>query len=178
MRETKGFISRPPNTRNNTGQKIKFWQGEGFTLLEILLVVGILVVISTISFSTYTGYRTNVEAGEEINKIRSILRNAQGKAIVFEQNSQWGVRFSNPVAGDPIYELFRGSSYPGTIQETVYLSSRFLFLAPTSGAVQDIIFEKRSGKSTNASTITISIGPRSGTLPIMNLTITREGKIE
>ena len=151
---------------------------KGFTLLEILLVMGILVIISAMSFSTYTSYRVNVEADEEMNKIRSILHDARGRAIAFEQNSQWGVRFSNPVATDPIYELFQGSSYPGIIKETVYLSSRFMFIAPAVGMVQDVIFQKRSGKSTNASTITISIGPRGGGLSMISTTITQAGKIE
>lgn len=178
MKERKRSVLRFPRMSDDGLRSIDSRQNKGFTLLEILLVMAILAVISAISFSTYTSYRTNVEAEEEINKIRSILQSAQGKTITFEQNSQWGVRFSNPAGADPLYELFQGSSYPGTIRETVYLSQRFIFTAPALGTTQDVIFEKRSGKSTNASTITISISPRSGTLPIMNATITREGKIE
>ncbi|TSC78595.1 MAG: hypothetical protein G01um101433_156 [Parcubacteria group bacterium Gr01-1014_33] len=150
----------------------------GFSLIEILLAAGILAVLATLAFSAYTGYRTGVEAEEEINKIRSTLREAQGNAIGFLQNSQWGVRFSNPTVGDPLYELFYGVSYPGTIQETTYLSSRFTFTSPVSGSSRDILFEKRSGRSTSAHTITITIQPRSGTEPIKNVSVTQEGNIE
>ena len=150
----------------------------GFSLIEILLAVGILTILAALAFSAYTGYRTAIEAEEEINKIRSTLRHAQGNAIAFEQNSQWGVHFSNPAGSDPIYELFYGASYPGTIKETIYLSSRFMFTAPASGASEDIMFEKRSGRSTSALTITITIQPRSGNEPIKSVFVTKEGNIQ
>lgn len=150
----------------------------GFSIIEILLAMGILSILMAISSSVFIGYRNTVEAEEEISHIRSLLRSAQGKAIAFEENSQWGVHFSNPLVGNPTYELFAGSAYPGTIKETIFLSSRYMFVSPASGSTQDVIFEKRSGRSTSASTITITIKPRSGETPVKSADVTREGIIQ
>lgn len=151
----------------------------GFTLLEMLLVMGVLIALAAISMPMYNGYRTTVEAEEEIGKIRSTLRSAQGKASAFEENSQWGVRFTNPASGvAPFYEFFQGASYPGTIKETTYLSPRLMFQSPSSGTTQDVVFEKRSGKSTSVATITIIVKPRSGNVAVKSVLVTREGNIQ
>ena len=150
----------------------------GFSLLEILLIMGILVILVTVVSSSFISYQVVVEADEEANRIRSLLRSAQGKAINFEENSQWGVHFSNPSSGSPLYELFTGSSYPGTVKETIYLSPRFIFTNPAIGATQDVIFQKRSGKNTNATTIIITITPASGQNQTRNISVTGEGNIQ
>ena len=150
----------------------------GFSLLEILLVLGILVILVAAVSSSFISYQVVVEADEEANRIRSMLRSAQGKAINLEDNSQWGVHFSNPVAGSPLYELFAGASYPGTIKETTYLSSRLMFINPAVNSTQDIMFQKRSGKSTNSATIVITIAPQSGQPQTRNISVTGEGNIQ
>lgn len=150
----------------------------GFSLLEILLVIGILIILGSVAFSSFINYQIVIEADEEANRIRSLLRSAQGKAISFEENSQWGVHFSNPSAGSSSYELFVGSTYPGIIKETVYLSSRFIFTHPAIDTTQDIMFQKRSGKSTSSTAITITIAPKSGQDQTRNITVTSEGTIQ
>ena len=150
----------------------------GFSLLEILLVMGILVILSAVAVSSFINYQIVVEADEEAQRIESLLRSAQGKAITFEENSQWGVHFSNPSSSPSFYEIFAGPTYPGTIKETIYLSSRFVFTNPVVGATQDIIFEKRSGKSTIGATIIITIAPQSGQAQTRNISVTSEGNIQ
>ena len=151
---------------------------KGFSLLEILLVMGILAILGTVAFSSFVNYQIVVEADEEANRIRSLLRFAQGKSINFEENSQWGVHFFNPSSGSPLYELFAGSSYPGTIKETAYLPPRFTFTSPAVGTVQDIIFKKRNGESMDSSTITITITPTSGQNQSRNISVTSQGNIQ
>ena len=150
----------------------------GFSLLELLLVLAILTILGTVVFSSFIGYQTVVEADEEANRIRSLLRSAQGKSINGEDNSQWGVHFANPSGASPFYELFEGSSYPGTIKEMIYLSSRFVFTSPAIGNTQDILFQKRSGKSTGSMTITISIAPAAGQNQARSISVTSEGNIQ
>ena len=150
----------------------------GFSLLELLLVLAIITIFGTVVFSSFIGYQTVVEADEEANRIRSLLRSAQGKSMNGEDNSQWGVHVANPSGASAFYELFQGSSYPGTIKETIYLSPRFVFTNPAVGNTQDILFQKRSGKSTDSVTITISIAPSAGQNQARDISITSEGNIQ
>ena len=155
-----------------------FRSPRGFTLIEILLVMAILVALGSIAIAPFIGSRTAIESEEEINHVRSLLRSAQGKAIALEDNSQWGVRFSNPAGNPATYELFAGAAYPGTVKEKVYLSPRFKFTSPASGLNQAVIFLKRSGKSSSGGSITITIQPNGAGTPVRSVVVTSEGTIQ
>lgn len=147
-------------------------------MIEILLAMAIMVTLAAVVIAPFIGSRTTIEIEEEINHMRSLLRSAQGRAIALEDNSQWGVRFSNPAAEAPFYELFAGAAYPGTIKEKVFLSPRFKFTSPASGANQDVVFLKRSGKTTAGGSITVTIQPLGADTPVRSLVVTTEGTIQ
>jgi len=138
----------------------------GFTLLEVILVLAILAIISTISFSYLGGFKTS-SAGQIVGK----LREAQGKAMTGEDNKKWGVHFDNTGA-EPFYDFFSTTnSYASgsTIVETIYLThlaQGITFTAPTSGQSIDVIFSKITGVPSSAQNIVINLQNSTKTISI------------
>lgn len=131
---------------------------KGFTLIELILTIAILAILSGIAFNIYSNFQLNVKADEEINKIKSVLREAQAKAMSGENSASWGVRFFHPASGSQYYELFWGNSYAvGTTTESYFLQSGVDFVSPASEENLDVIFVKRTGGSASSSAITVSV---------------------
>lgn len=150
---------------------------KGFTLLELILVIGILMILGTAGFGIYYNFQLNIKIEEEGNKIQSVLRQAQQKAISGEENSQWGIRFVYPQTGDHYYDMFWGVNYStGTTTEKIYFPGGVEFVNPSASSTIDIIFNKRTGEVATSSPIIISVKTTTSNI-IKNITITPKGLI-
>lgn len=130
----------------------------GVTILEILLVMGIITILGGAAFSFYYGSENLIELEEEQNRIVSALREAKGNAVAIEQGYAWGVHFDNTDTSRPFFTVFSGVSYAGSgTTSTRYLSSEVEYEAPAGGASSDVIFTKRTGTTTAAATITVRL---------------------
>lgn len=151
---------------------------KGFTLLELIITVGILAVLGAASFNFYYNFQLDVKIDEEANHIYSILRQTQAKAISGEEGLKWGTRFVNPQSGEHYYSVFQGASYEnGTTTDTYYLSAGVEFTNPSASSTLDVIFNKRSGSLANSSsTITASLKTSTSDI-IKSVSITPSGLI-
>ncbi len=150
---------------------------KAFTLLELILVIGILSILATAGFNIYYNFQLNIKVEEEGNKIQSVLRQVQQKAISGEESSQWGIRFVYPQTGDQYYDAFWGANYStGTTTERFYLSSGVEFTNPSASSTIDIIFNKRTGEVATSSPVIISVKTITSDI-IKNITITPKGLI-
>lgn len=154
----------------------------GFSLIELIMVMAIFAIISSITMNFYSGYKSKIDIETEGDAIIGKLREARGYALNGEQFLKWGVHFDNPTTGEdankPFYELFFGASYPGTIKEKIYLSSFLQFNTPAAGTFFDILFDINTGKcSSPCLNQSIIISLKNGT-QIKTITINSEGKIE
>lgn len=156
----------------------------GFSIIELILVLAIFGIISSITLNFYSGYKSKIDIETEGDAIIGKLREARGYALNGEQFSKWGVHFDNPTAGGdankPFYELFYGASYPGTIKEKIYLSSFLQFNTPVASSSCNMIFEVNTGKrdiSSNCASNNIIIVLKSG-IQTKTITVNAEGKIE
>jgi len=120
---------------------------KGFSLLEFLIVIGIIAVLALGGTVTYRGVFLERQLDGATQKTVAVLKNAQSRAISGENNSNWGVHFG----GDPMihlayyYQLFYGPSYTsGTVVSTAYYPTSTI--AATIGS-QDVIFYKNSGQA-------------------------------
>ncbi len=130
----------------------------GFTLLELILVIGILAILGTVGFNFYFNFQIDVKVDEEINRIQQILRQVQQKAVSGEEGANWGIRFVNNTTDDQHYDVFWGNSFSsGTSTDSYYLPSGVIFTTPSSSSTLDLIFNKRTGESSSSSIITITI---------------------
>jgi len=135
---------------------------KGFTLVELLVVFGIMIAISAIVFANLAGKRSNTDLTATTQQVATLLRQAQSDAVAQENGAaqgssvSWGVHFSNTTTTQPFYALFTGS-YGATTTVGYYL------LPPTvayrtstlaAGATLDVIFSPITG----AASVSTSIG--------------------
>lgn len=126
---------------------------KGFTLLELLIVIAILAVLSSIGIGEYRNYVKNVEL-EEAGKILSYdLVAARTKAAAGEDQRKWGIRLVN--SSSQYYLLFSTptdfSDAQKTVKATTTLTGNIVFSTPSSGNSLDIIFSKIQATTTTTS---------------------------
>lgn len=132
-------------------------KSQGFTLIEILLVVGISVLI--FAFSTpysLNFYRTQLV--EEVrNNVISALQQARHNAVLQKNDSSFGVTLSEV---SDSYVLFQGEDYndadgvngrDSSLDEVYPVISEITFSDLT-----DVVFSKLTGLPSATGTITIS----------------------
>ena len=83
---------------------------EGFTLLELLVVLGILIILMAIALPNLRAFQQNYDLENSMGGIVSSLRLAQGQTVASEGESQYGVYF-NTSADPQEYIIFKGESY-------------------------------------------------------------------
>lgn len=121
---------------------------KGITLIETLLVIGVLVILAVTGSGIYRNYSKNVELEANASAIISDLKSVQSKAMSGEDGFKWGIRFVNPPAGaDDYYEIFSTATdyLGGTVKRRGYLTDRITFSDPIEGDNNDVIFNKVRG---------------------------------
>lgn len=85
---------------------------EAYTLLEMIIVIGIMLVFTSIGLYSFTGLRDSVFANEDLALLKQNIQKAQQSAMLFEKSSDesWvygvGIDFSD-FEGDGVYRLFK-----------------------------------------------------------------------
>lgn len=125
---------------------------KGFTLMEVLLTISIVVVIAGVGAGFYLNYAKNVELKSTANTLVSDLRQAQSKSMTGNGGLKWGVHFVN---GDSdYYEIFSTSTDYGdegkNIIFTRYLEYGIFFVEPSESSTKDVIFNKITGSTTES----------------------------
>ncbi len=140
----------------------------GFTLPELLVVMGIMILLFGIGSSNYFGYRNKKFLESSTVQIVTDLREIMERSRSQQSGSQWGVRFTNP-SGDAndYYEIWSGDTYAsGTVASKIPLPSSVVLSAPPSSSSTDIIFSKATGLPTATFTIVMITSSGSGTSTI------------
>ncbi len=122
----------------------------GFSLLELLIVIGIMAVLLVAGGGMYRNFGKSVELSATSQTIAADLRQMQSKAMVGEGGYKWGVHFVKDAGGD-YYTLFSTDGTNSTTTATTTLSSGITFADPASG-YKDIIFNKITGNTTATTT--------------------------
>jgi len=146
----------------------------GFTLLELLIVIGIFsilfVFISTplLLFSRDVVYRGNVE------NILTMLDEARKSTLSSYFSSQYGVHLSTSTV-----TLFRGSTYSAIDPNNdVYELSDIVNITGINinGGGDDVVFERITGETAKHGTIVISL--LSGSSSPKTITVHKSGLVE
>lgn len=87
---------------------------KGFSLIELLVVIGILGIIAAIAIPMYSNYKT--KAFRTSAKV-SLVEGTQNMERYFTRNNTYvGATVGDPAAGDQILQWTEGSRYQLTIQ--------------------------------------------------------------
>lgn len=130
--------------------------GNGFTLMEVLLVIAILAVLTAISAPMYRSFIKTSELNSVSKTIISFLKEARSKSMSGNLGLKWGVHFVNSSAD--YYESFSTpTDYNDSSKNVVATTSLPLgvnFTEPVS--TSNIIFGKINGTTTATTTITFT----------------------
>ena len=141
----------------------------GFTLLELTLVIGMIVIIATMSRDFFGSFVSSSQLESNAKTIIFDLRNTRDKAMNGLEDSNWGIRFVNST--NDYYEVFSTpTNYSDVAKKTLvtsYLQNGINFSFPAEGVNSDIIFTKINGQVASSSII-ISAGVNQRTISIQS----------
>lgn len=124
----------------------------GFTLIEVLIVIGIIIILSAATLPLYSNLQISSQLNDGNLLIIQTLRTAREKSLVGYNDSSHGVKFlSNS------FILYQGSSY--ATRNSFY--DRITELSPvlsisTTLTNDEINFSKGLGEPNNIGTIILS----------------------
>jgi prepilin-type N-terminal cleavage/methylation domain-containing protein len=145
----------------------------GFTLIEILTVIGIFIVIFSLTFYFFGGLDKRESLEKDVAGVTALIRNARILSIASKNASVFGIHFESDKA-----VLFEGSTYTsGGQNEKIINLSRKVYISSYSlnNGGQDIVFSRLVGDTTNFGTVTLSLKDNSTSTTI---TILKTGVIQ
>lgn len=129
---------------------------KGLTLIELLIVIGILVLIGTVGIVSLSGYRSRQDLDLSARRIVNALRDAQQRAITQEAESQWGIRFQGVDSGKDLFHLFSGPSFTAATS-TYDLPPTIEFADLGGNKTLDVVFSKLTGLPTSTAEVKIRL---------------------
>ncbi|MBX4198175.1 prepilin-type N-terminal cleavage/methylation domain-containing protein [Candidatus Parcubacteria bacterium] len=133
----------------------------GFTILELMIVMGILGLLSYITITTFSLFNTTQALNRDVQLIVTSLEEARSKTISSDDSSQYGIHFATTTI-----TLFKGSSFNSAdpLNQIVFLNTTNRVSAITlAGGVKDVIFSRISGDVSGSGTVVISSARASST---------------
>lgn len=147
---------------------------KSFTLIEVLVVVGVLVILLAISVPAFKIFNKESDLNNSAEEIINTLRLAQSKALASQEASQYGVYFSTTTSFQQ-YILFKGASYA-----TRATSSDVIYNLPKSVEIYQLdfdeaVFEKITGGAVQAGKVFLRL--KSDTSKTKSIYVEKSGQI-
>ncbi|MBI4359832.1 MAG: hypothetical protein HY564_01930 [Candidatus Jacksonbacteria bacterium] len=148
----------------------------GFTVTELLVSIGVIVILGTIGFAAYKSFGGQFELNGESHLLVSTLNRAREKTLSSEDSSNYGVHFESDK-----YVLFKGAVYDsldaGNIVRTLPVSLELFNINFSGGS--DVIFDRVTGRTDDDGTVIIRmINPTSNFREISVLSSGHAGFID
>ncbi len=118
---------------------------KGFTFIEIIVAVAILMIITIVAITSLNTFRENQSLNNAVNETVSLINQARSTTLSSQDFSQHGIHFESARA-----VLFKGVAFSEpnvdnvvfATPSSVEISSIFL-----NGGGVDMIFQKLTGKT-------------------------------
>lgn len=131
----------------------------GFTLIELIIVISILAVLSTIVVVDFVSYKKNSDLDNSTQEFAGILRLAQSKTLSSENYKQYGVYINTAVVPNQ-YTLFTGYSYAlrtTSLDQIYFLQPSMEFYGISLGGGNEIVFDRLTGASDESGSVSIRV---------------------
>jgi prepilin-type N-terminal cleavage/methylation domain-containing protein len=125
---------------------------KGFTLIEVLVVVGLLVTVFAIGALTNVGMYTRELSRSEQSDLFTVLQQARDRAMNNVNATTHGVYFGNDIE---CYYVFEGTSYGGDPCEDSGNQDRNINIT-SAAAFEEVYFEQLSGNPSDSGDITMT----------------------
>lgn len=129
---------------------------QGFTLLEALIVVAIVVILAVIIHVSLVQYTRRMILRGGVSQIAALLADARTRTLSGEGGIEYGVHLTSTSS-----ILFQGPTYSATDLpiDSVLLDQRLMLSFTVDGGGSDIVFNRLDGDTTYKATITLSVIP-------------------
>lgn len=121
----------------------------GFTIIELLIVMGITAVLATLGGTTYYNAVKKDQLESSAKEIIARLEKAKTKAVNQEQGDYWGVHFeANANSNYSSYAIFKGVvARSDNLSDQKFLGNGVNFLSPDPNGIttMDVVFNKSAG---------------------------------
>ena len=144
-------------------------QNAGFTLLELLVVMAIMVILTVISLASYRGMKRSSDLRGAVAEVRSTMMLARQQAVFKRQYIQ--INFIASDTGTNSVQIYSGANL---IHKEIVLPSSIKFdgspasikFSPAGGAgvssVQSIVLKEKDGMGSSLLSESITIWPLTG----------------
>lgn len=122
-------------------------KNRGFSVIELVLVIGIIAVIAAFTLPNLFSRKSATELNNTANQMSVTLREAQSRAISQSGGTDWGVRFDN--GNPPYFAMFSTPNYdPSTRVIYTTLPPGIGYVTSTLAAsnYKDVVFNQITGK--------------------------------
>jgi len=148
---------------------------KGFSLIEILIVVGLSAILSSIALLNLNKFKYSNSLQKTGEEIVSALRSARDKSIAQESGHGWGVYFFSSTSTN-FYSLFGGPNYnSSTVRFPYSLRKGIFFSNPRSSSTLEVIFNPIRGDLAQNIAISLIDGQKDGL--IQDIFINKIGSI-
>ncbi|MBU0976408.1 MAG: type II secretion system protein [Patescibacteria group bacterium] len=134
-----------------------FKSDKGITLVEIVIVIGLLAVLIGMAVPIYRTSYTKGDLDTSVSQVLSTIRLAQSKAMSGEGASKFGIHFDSSTTPYQ-YVLFKGDVYNSVdpYNQVSKISKQITITSLSfNGGGSDLVFEKYTGETNNSGTITL-----------------------
>ena len=177
--DKKGFTPTPNTSLSKSGDlgnKKKKDLVRGFTLLELLIVVSVLLVLVSIVVSPFSSFRNRSLLNIEVENITTLINNARSKTLSSYNDSEYGVHFeANRVV------FFKGTSFvePDVNNiEIVFNTAIYISDISLVGGGSNLVFNRLTGKTDENGTITVALTSASTTNNVISIYATGSTEID
>ncbi|MBI3633948.1 MAG: type II secretion system protein [Candidatus Vogelbacteria bacterium] len=128
---------------------------KGFTLVEIIIVVGILLTLATITITALSKFSQFTALSKDTEKIVSLLNRARSDTISSKNDVRYGVHFESTKA-----VLFAGDSYVSntmTNEVVTVLPTATIRSVTLNGGGSNVLFDRLTGATSESGNIIISL---------------------
>lgn len=140
---------------NYSALKKLFSNKKGFTVIEFLMALSVLVIFATIIFVSISSFRNNKALLIVSEDILSLIDEARANTLSAKDDYAYGVHFESEKI-----VLFRGSIYSSSDQnnKTVDIDNAVeIYNISLAGGGQNVLFQRLTGKTSQNGTIMIRL---------------------